>query len=159
MNNPPGGIRLRGTKEGSMRRVIACVVLFALVAALPVPARAGTSTDVALGLASFAVFNQVVGPLLRGGGHGRAWGHRREVVVHRTVVTQPAVVYAAPVVVSAPVVASPVVAAAAAPTVVHYPHGRYELTWNGAQYVWVWHPTVPPPPPPPPAPATPAPAP
>lgn len=129
-----------------MRRAIACVMLLALLLAVPAPARAGTSTDIALGLASFAVFNQVVGPMLRGGYHG---GPRRHVVHrHQTIVTQPRVVYAAPapVVYATPVVATPVVTAVS-PTVIHYPHGRHELRWTGQQYVWVWIPTAPPPPP------------
>ena len=148
-----------------MRRAIACVMLSALLLAVPVPARAGTSTDIALGLASFAVFNQVVGPMLRGGYHG---GPRHVVHHHRTIVTQPAVVYAtpAPIVYGAAVypVAAPVVyttpvypvtapaVTAASPTVVQYPHGRHELRWTGQQYVWVWIPAVPPAPPAPPPP-------
>lgn len=154
-----------------MRRAVAAAVVFALPLTLvPAPVRAGTSTDVALGLASFAVFNQVVEPFLRGGGGFGGGGVRhRHVVHHQTIVTQPAVVYAAPpavvyaapppvVLAPAPVVAAPpVVAAAPSPTVVQYPHGRYELRWSGAQYTWVWIPTVPPPPPPPPAAAPPPP--
>ena len=76
-----------------MRRVIASVLLVAvLVVASVVPAHAGTSTNVALGLASFAVFNQVVGTFAR--------PHR---VIHReVVVTRHAFVYAPPVVVYRP---------------------------------------------------------
>ena len=49
-----------------MRRLIASVLLVAvLVVASVVPVHAGTSTDIALGLASFAVFNQVVGAFAR----------------------------------------------------------------------------------------------
>jgi len=107
-----------------MRHIVACAVLLALLAGVAPPARAGASTDVALGLASFAVFNQVVAPLFRPSTVVR----RREVIYHQS----PTVVYA--------------------PTVVQYPHGRYELRLEGQQYVWVWIPTVPPPPPPPPAP-------
>lgn len=49
-----------------MRRLIALILVSALMLGLAVPAAyAGdTATDVALGLAAFAVFNQVVGPLL-----------------------------------------------------------------------------------------------
>jgi hypothetical protein len=126
-----------------MRRVVAIAVAAALLLTSLTPAaHAGTSTDIALGLASFAVFNQVVAPLIRPRGVEAAW-HRRE-VVHTTVVTQPPVVYQAPVVYAPPVVPAP------APTVVQYPHGRYELQLHGQQYVWVWIPAVPPPPPPPP---------
>ena len=139
-----------------MRRAIVSVVLLGLFAALPAPARAGTSTDVALGLASFAVFNQVVGPFLRGPVHPR-----REIVYQRTVVTQPVIytqpapVYVTPTVVAAPVATQVVTLAPAIGTVIQYPHGRYELHWSGAQYQWVWIPAVPAPPPPPPAPAMP----
>jgi hypothetical protein len=126
-----------------MRHIVACAVLVALLAGLPPPARAGASTDVALGLASFAVFNQVVAPLLRPSTVVR----RREVIYHQS----PTVVYAVPppVVVHAP---APVISHAPQPTVVQYPHGRYELRLEGQQYVWIWIPTIPPPPPPPPAP-------
>lgn len=145
-----------------MQRAIASVVLVALLLLAVAPAHAGRSTDIALGLASFAVFNQVVGPFLRPRAAEASY-HRRE-VVHQTVVTQPAVVYTTPApVVAAPVVATPVVVATAPvvsyPTVVQYPHGRYELRWNGAQYTWVWIPNVPPVPPPPPATTAPAPPP
>src|SRR3989441_13217312 len=41
------------------------------------------------------------------------------------------------------------------PSVVEYPHGRYELRGDGvtAPYTWVWIPNPPPPPPPPAPPA------
>ncbi len=127
-----------------MRRLVgSALAAVVLLAAWTPPASAGTSTDIALGLASFAVFNQVVGPLLR---PAEAAYHRREVVV-----THPAVVYQTPVVYATPVVVSP----PPYPTVVQYPHGRYELRLQGQQYVWVWIPNVPPPPPAPPAPPTP----
>jgi hypothetical protein len=126
-----------------MKRVIAASALAATLLGVAVPpAHAGRSTDIALGLASFAVFNQVVGPFLN--------PHRSEAAEHRhayqTVVTRPAVVYyeaPVPVVYQAP--------PPPYPTVVQYPHGRYELRLQGQQYVWVWIPAVPPPPPPPPA--------
>lgn len=128
-----------------MRRVIAISALALTLLGVSAPAaQAGQSTDIALGLASFAVFNQVVGPLLN---PNRFDGgpHRRH-VVYQTVVREPRVVYyEAP----APVVYAPPAAPPAYPTVVQYPHGRYELRLQGAQYVWVWIPAVPPPPPPP----------
>jgi hypothetical protein len=135
-----------------MRRLIAAAVLVALlVGVVWTPAAyAGKSTDIALGLASFAVFNQVVAPLLHP--HRAEAGYHRHAVVHRTVVTRP-VVYSTPVYVT-PVYATPapaVVAQSAYPTVIHYPHGRYELRLHGHQYLWVWIPAVPAPPPPPPA--------
>lgn len=127
-----------------MRHLVACAVLVALLAGLAPPAGAGASTDIALGLASFAVFTQVVAPFLRPDTVVR----RREVIYHQ----HPTVVYAAPppVVVQAP---PPLAPPPPQPTVVQYPHGRYELRLEGPQYVWVWIPTVPPPPPPPPPPA------
>jgi hypothetical protein len=141
-----------------MRRAIASVAVIALLLIASVPAaHAGTSTDVALGLASFAVFNQIVGALA---------GPRE---VHRTVVVTPpppvvyapppAVVYTppAPVVYAPPVAPPPVVYAPPRPvvyapapppvyapaprrTVVHYPTGRYELHRRGHRSVWVWIP-------------------
>lgn len=133
-----------------MRQVIALVVALALMIGAATPAAyAGTGTNVALGLASFAVFNQLVGPLL----------HRRppvrEVVVERPVyhvVERPVYhqVYAPP---SQVVVVQP---SPAYPTVVQYSTGRYELRGDGiyTPYQWVWIPNahpLPPPPPPPPA--------
>ena len=70
------------------------------------------------------------------------------------VVVAPPPVYSAP-----PVYRGQVYAAPAPPTVVQYPHGRYELRGDGiaTAYQWVWIPnsTIPPPPPgaPPPPPA------
>jgi hypothetical protein len=123
-----------------MRRLIACGVLapLFLMTWTPPQAHAGKSTEIAHGLASFAVFNQIVAPLIRPP-HVVAHPHR-EVVVHRTVVTRPVVYQPAPV-----VYAPPPVAPAPATTVV-YPHGRYELQLHGHQYVWVWIPTIAPPP-------------
>ncbi len=131
-----------------MRRVIAVSALAATLLGVSVPpAHAGKSTDIALGLASFAVFNQMVGPYLGprrfdGGYYG---GYHRREVVYQIVVSEPRVIYAAP----APVVYVAPAPAPAYPTVVQYPHGRYELYLQGQQYVWVWIPAVPPPPPPP----------
>jgi len=127
-----------------MRRVIAVFALAATLLGVSAPAaQAGTSTDIALGLASFAVFNQVVGPLFHPAHVG---GYHEREVVYRTVVREPQVIYAppAPVVYAAPAPPAPY------PTVVQYPHGRYELRLQGARYVWVWIPAVPPPPPAPP---------
>ncbi len=114
-----------------------------LVGAMTPAAYAGASTDVALGLASFAVFNQVFSPLF-----APRTGYAGPVVV-----TQPVIYYSYPTVYTAvPVYAVPaqVLAVAAAPTVVQYPHGRYELRGDGVTtlYFWVWIPNPPPPPPP-----------
>lgn len=129
-----------------MRRLIALILVSALTVGLAAPAAyagGNTAQNVALGLASFAVFNQLVGPLL----------HPRPAHATPVYVSQPPqqVIYATPpqqvVVVQPP--------PPPAPTVVYYPHGRYELRANGTQYYWVWIPNPPPPPPavaPPPAP-------
>lgn len=135
-----------------MRRLSALVVAAALMVGLAAaPAHAGsTGTNVALGLASFAVFNQLVAPLL----HPRPAyaGYRaREVVIERPVYVERPVYtqYPSQVVVVQPTPPPP----PAYPTVVEYPHGRYELRGDGIRtaYQWVWIPKAPPPPPPPPA--------
>jgi hypothetical protein len=120
-----------------MRKLMAlALVAFALLGFAPA-AQAGAGVDVALGLASFAVFSQLFG-----------WYPRPDVervVVYApppTYVTGPGVYPATSVTVYTP----------ATPTVVEYPHGRYELRGDGMRvaYQWVWIPKVPPPPPPPP---------
>ena len=140
-----------------MRRAIAGVIavsLLSLVASVPI-AHAGTSTDIALGLASFAVFNQVVG----------AFVAPRPVPAPVVVVAPPPVVYSPPpvVVTPPPVVYTPPlppvvyapprpVVYAPAPvyaparvvtpyqTVVQYPTGRYVLRVRGHHSTWVWIP-------------------
>jgi hypothetical protein len=116
-----------------MRRLIASVAVIALLIGAAAPAaHAGSSRDVAVGLASFAAFHHlVVGSLLF---------PRPAVVVHREVVYRLVVAPPPPVAYAAP--------APAYPAVVQYPHGRYELRVRGPRYVWVWIPAVPPPPPP-----------
>jgi hypothetical protein len=131
-----------------MRKLIALVLVAALLVGIAAPAaHAGSSTDIALGLASFAVFNQIVGPLLHPRPAYAGYRHK-EVVVERPVYRE--VVYTQP---SQVVVVQP---APAYPTVVQYPHGRYELRGDGYRtpYQWVWVPNPPPPPPaaPPPPP-------
>ena len=127
-----------------MRRLIALILVSALTVGFAAPAAyagGNTAQNVALGLASFAVFNQLVGPLLP-----PRPAYARPVYV----VEPPPVVYATPpqvVVVQPP--------PPPAPTVVYYPHGRYELRANGIQYYWVWIPNPPPPPAMPPPPAAP----
>jgi len=93
--------------------VVALLVLGALSLLVPVQASAGSSTDAALALGAFAVFNQIFG------------GYGAHPVVRETVVVQqPAVVYAPPpppppAVIYAP---PPVVYYAPQPVVV-YPNG------------------------------------
>ena len=114
-----------------MRQLIAVALVAVLMVGVAAPmAYADTATNVALGLASFAVFNQIVGGLLS---------------PPRVVYTQPA-----PVVIERPVpVYSPVVVATPPPPLVHsnvvyYPNGRYVLRGDGVYtaYQWVWVPSV-----------------
>ncbi len=121
-----------------MARLIAILLVSALAIGSMAPAAfAGgrTATNVALGLASFAVFNQLFGPAL----------------YPRPVYSAPVYVAAPPQVIYAPppqlmVVQPP---APAPPTVIQYPHGRYELRGDGVTtaYQWVWIPNPPPAPP------------
>ena len=139
-----------------MRRMIVLLLVGALLVGFTAPAAyAGgrghgggrTATNVALGLASFAVFNQLVGPLL----------HHRPAYARPVYVSQP--VYVAPppqqvIYTQQPQVVVVQPAPPPPPSVVYYPHGRYELHYNGSQYYWAWIPNSPPPPPavpPPPA--------
>ena len=118
-----------------MHRLITLLLIAALTVGLAAPAAyagGNTAQNVALGLASFAVFNQLVGPFL----------HPRPAHATPVYVSQP--VYVLPPPQQVVVVQPP---PPQAPTVVYYPHGRYELRANGAQYFWVWIPNPPPPPP------------
>ena len=107
-----------------MRKLIALVVAAALMIGAAAPAAwagGSTGTNVALGLASFAVFNQLVGPFLHPRPANGAY-REREVIVERPVYYR-SEVYAQP---SQVVVVQPA-PPPAFPTVVQYPHGRYEL--------------------------------
>jgi len=139
--------------EATMKKIVTMgTVLVALVGLAPAAANAGggTATNIALGLSSFAVFNQLIG------GFG-LFGAR---VASAAPVYYPAAVYAAPAPAyyyySAPAVtyAPPPPPAPAPPTEVVYPHGKYMLRGDGVTvaYQWVWMPNPPPPPPAPPAP-------
>jgi hypothetical protein len=127
-----------------MRTLIGLVLVVALLAGVvPGVAHAGVGVDVALGLASFAVFNQLFGGL---------YGYPTH--TERVVIYAPPPVYVTPV----PQVvytSRPAVYLPPTPTAVEYPHGRYELRGDGVRvgYHWVWIPRVPPPPPPPDPPA------
>ncbi len=136
-----------------MRRVIALVLVMALMTTLLTmvaapAAHAGAATNVALGLASFAVFNQLVGGLF----------HPRPVYAYPAPVYYSAPPYYVerPVYYAASAYTAPAVPAPTYSRVVQYPHGRYELRGDGVYtaYQWVWMPNPPPPPPPPPAPPT-----
>ena len=128
-----------------MRKLVAVALVVALMIGVAVPAAyAGTATNVALGLASFAVFNQVVGGFLA---PRPVFAHPAPVVIER-----PVPVYRQVIVMTPP----PVQAYSATySNVVYYPHRRYELRCDGVHtaYQWVWIPSfaaVPPVPPPPP---------
>lgn len=124
-----------------MRRIAAALLVapLLLLAAAPV-AQAGARTDIALGLASFAVFNQIVAPFIHPPIFRPAVVYASPAVVYAPPVYAPAPVYAAPVVYSPPPVVYARPAGPPPPTVVRYPHGRYELQLRGRQYVWVWIP-------------------
>jgi hypothetical protein len=138
-----------------MRRLLAAFVVVVLVLTLAAPAaHAGAATNVALGLASFAVFNQLVGGLL----------YARPTYAYPAYSSAPVYYVGRPVYYAAPIYTYPAQAQAvvvqpapAPPTVVQYPHGRYELRGDGVQtaYQWVWIPNPPPPPPAPSAPPAP----
>jgi hypothetical protein len=120
-----------------MRKVGAILLVSVLIVGLAAPgahAGGGTATNVALGLASFAVFNQLFGPAL----------YLRPAYAAPVYMTAPPyqVIYAAPPTVFVQPSPPP------APRVVYYPHGRYELRGDGitAAYQWVWIPNPPPPP-------------
>jgi len=123
-----------------MRKLMAMALVVALLVGVAVPAAyAGTATNVALGLASFAVFNQVVGGFLA---PRPVYAHPVPVVIERPVPVYREVIVTTP---PPPVYSN----------VVYYPHGRYVLRGDGVYtaYQWVWIPNVaavPPVPPPPP---------
>jgi hypothetical protein len=86
-----------------MRRIIAATLVLALLivgvlGAAP-PASAGTATNVALGLAAFAVFNQIVAPLAR---PYPAYAYYPRAVVYPVVQPVPVVYYQPPVVYQTP---------------------------------------------------------
>ncbi len=131
-----------------MRRMIALVLAAVLMVGIAAPAAyaggghwgggSSTTANVALGLASFAVFNQLFSPFF----------YPRPVYA-APVVYSPPVVYSAPTVYTVPSQVVVVRPAPPPPTVVQYPHGRYELRGDGVSmpYQWVWIPNPPPPPP------------
>lgn len=125
-----------------MCRLLAlALVTLLLVGAMAPAASAGGATNAALGLASFAVFTQLFGGLFH--------------PVYAAPVAYPPYPVVYPPVTYAPYpVGSP--PPPPTPTVIQYPHGRYELRGDGVAlpYYWVWIPTPPPPPAPPPPPGS-----
>ena len=128
-----------------MRRLLALVLAVTLLIGLATPAAeagSSTATNVALGLASFAVFNQLVG-----GFYYPRYAYAAPVYYYPAYPAYPYYPAYSTVYVQAP-------APAPAPgqqytNVVQYPHGRYELRGDGIRtpYQWVWIPNPPPPPP------------
>ena len=104
-----------------MRRVATVLLLVILVLAIVAPPAEACIECVALGLASFAVFTQLI-----------------------AAITAPPVVYAAPPYYSPAYYGWPYPAAPAAsqgwtgPRVVQYAHGRYELRGDGVTVSWAW---------------------
>ncbi len=112
------------------------ILIGILILAVAAPPAQACLECVALGLASFAVFTQLVSAI----------------AAPRVVYTAPAypVAYAwpqAPVYVQAPAYSVPSQAVALAPApqggwtgprVVQYPHGRYELWGDGVRVAWTW---------------------
>ena len=134
-----------------MKKIVAVAALVLTLAGIaPAPAQAGGATSAALGLASFAVFNQLVFGLFTprvwatttvyGGPYygGYYYGGYYPPVVYAP---PPAAYYPPPAYYAQP--AAQVAYAAPAPPVrneVVYPHGRYVLRGDGvtSAYQWVW---------------------
>lgn len=114
-----------------MKTVAFLLAVLLTVSSVPAVASAGSSTDAALALGAFAVFNQ----LARGETIFNGFGRPR-VVRERVIVQQaPVVIQSPPAVVYAPAPPPPPTAYYAPPTVV-YPHGRWVLWGNQ----WIWYP-------------------
>jgi hypothetical protein len=118
-------------------------LVFTLAGIAPAPAQAGGATSAALGLASFAVFNQLVFGLFTPRVWGTTYGGPYYGGYYYGAYLPPA--YAPPPYYPPPVYyPQPTVQATyAAPAVqneVVYPHGRYVLRGDGvtSAYQWVW---------------------
>jgi len=96
-----------------MRRIIAVTLVLAVIAVgvlgTSAPASAGAATSVALGLASFAVFNQIVAPLFFRPYPVYAYYPYPRAVVYPVVQPAPVVYYQPPVVYQQPAYQSPAV--------------------------------------------------
>ena len=154
-----------------MKKIIAAGALVVTLAGLaPAPAHAGGATSAALGLASFAVFNQLLFGLFTpglwaapvfyrapyyGGYYGYGYGGYPPVVY-----ASPAAAYPPPAYYAQP---SPQLTYAPPARPVQnqvvYPHGRYVLQGDGvtSAYQWIWIANQPAPPSGAPGPASPAP--
>jgi hypothetical protein len=143
---------LAGKSVATVRRGIAAILIAILILAVAAPPAEACLECVALGLAAFAVFNQIV------------WAASAPRVVYSAPAYSVAPGWSyAPAVVTGPfypvsyapvsyAVPSQAVAVApvsqggwTGPRVVQYPHGRYELRGDGVTvaWAWVWIPSVP----------------
>jgi hypothetical protein len=137
-----------------MRRGIALVLTAVLILAVAVPPAQACLECVALGLASFAVFTQLVSaiavprvvypapayyaPAYYSVPYGWPYAPVYAPAPYYYPVSYPASYRAAPY------VASAAPSAWAGPRVAQYPHGRYELRGDGVSvpYAWVWVPAA-----------------
>ena len=131
---------------GSLRRAAAVLLVVTLtLLALAVPPAEACIECVALGLASFAVFTQLVSALAGPRVVYAVPGGWPYPAVYAPA--YPSAAYAAyPVSYSTP---APQPIAWTGPRVIQYAHGRHELRGDGVSvpYAWVWIPSTPSPPP------------
>jgi hypothetical protein len=123
-----------------MRRAAVVILIVVLALTVVAPPAQACIECVALGLASFAVFNQLVWALT-----GPRVVYVAPAQVAPTFWPGYPVAYASPPAFAAPVAAAPATQVAwTGPRVVQYAHGRYELRGDGVSvpWVWVWVPTA-----------------
>ena len=124
-------MRVREVNKVKKLAIALLIIGTLLLSIVPQPAQAGSSTDIALGLASFAVFNQLFG--------GFYYPPHYVVRRHYLADPPPVVYYPQPTY----YLTQPVVQVPAVPSVVHYPHGRHQL--YGSTWLWIPNPPAPPP--------------
>lgn len=134
-----------------MYRALATVLIVVLALVVVAPPAEACLECVALGLASFAVFTQLVTALTvprvvypAPGYYGPVYyGPYAYPAVPPPAAYYQAPTYPAPYYAPAPA-ARPTPIGWTGPRVVQYPHGRYELTGDGVSvaYAWVWIPSA-----------------
>ena len=145
-----------------MKKIVAVAVLVVTLAGVaPAPAQAGGATSAALGLASFAVFNQLLFGLVTPGvwatriygGPYRYGGYYGAYYPPAVYAPLPAAYYPPPTY-YAQAAAPSSYAPAPVQNEVVYPHGRYVLLGDGvtSAYQWRWIANLPPAPGPAPQP-------
>lgn len=147
-----------------MRRSLAVLLVVVLMLAVAVPPAQACIECVALGLASFAVFTQLVSALTEprvvytvpgysAPGYYGSYGWSSPTVYAAAAYYYPSPYYAGLTAPAYPATYASVAPAPAwtGPRVVQYAHGRYELRGDGISvpYVWVWIPIAAAPAPPP----------